>query len=121
MATEPQTISQKYIEIRPSSVVGPKAYIAGTRISVENVYVCHELQGMTADEIVAAYPHLRLAQVHAALAYFFERPEEIREQMKQSKEFASRMEAEQGPTRFTRLRDELLKDKDGHDDTVSSG
>ena len=60
----------RYIEIRESRVVGPKPYIAGTRISVEDIYVCHDLRGMTPDQLVAAYPHISFAQVYAARLIF---------------------------------------------------
>lgn len=32
---------------------------------------------MTPDEVLAAHPHLTLAQVHAALAYFYDHRQEI--------------------------------------------
>lgn len=113
-------IITELIEFRTTRGGESKAYIAGTRISVENIYVCHELQRMTPDEIVAAYPHISLAQVHGALAYYFEHSSEIREQMKRSKAFAVRMEAEQGHTVFSQLRDQSPSFTDGHDDPVSS-
>jgi uncharacterized protein (DUF433 family) len=97
----------QHIEIRDSRVVGPKPYNAGTRISVEDVYVCHDLRGMTPDEIVAAFPHVTFAQVYAAMAYFHDHASEIREQMRVAADFAGRLEAEQGPTRFARLRESL--------------
>lgn len=96
------------IEVRTTRRGVSKPYIAGTRISVENVYVCHELQGMSPNEIVAAYPHLTLSQVHSALAWYFEHAGEIRRQLKESEEFAEKCEAEQGPTRFSELRDAIL-------------
>ena len=96
-----------YIEIRESRLVGPKPFIAGTRVSVEDIFVCHDLRGMTPDQIVAAYPHVSLAQVHAALSYFHDHASEIRGPMQVAEDFAARQEVVQGPTRFTTLRDGL--------------
>ena len=48
---------------------GPKARIAGSRIRVQDVVFWYKEQGMTADEIVAAYPTITHAEVFAALAY----------------------------------------------------
>ncbi len=73
-----QPIAIQYIEMRPSAIHGQKACIAGTRISVQDIYVWHELMGKSPDGIVAEYPFLTLAQVHAALAYFYDHPDEIR-------------------------------------------
>ena len=45
---------------------GGKPRIAGTRIKVSLIAILSERNRMTPDEIVEAYPHLSLAQVHAA-------------------------------------------------------
>jgi len=55
--------------------------------------IWHELQGLSADEIVSEYPHLSLADVHAALAYYHDNREEIRQQMKESDDFVNAMKA----------------------------
>ena len=80
------TISE-HIESKPD-VRNGKPCIAGTGIRVQDVYVWHELQGMSADEIVNAYPHLTLSGVYAALAYYFDHVQEIRQQMEQGRERA---------------------------------
>jgi hypothetical protein len=38
---------------------------------------------MSPDEIVEAHPHLTLADVHAALAYYYDRPEIIRDEWRE--------------------------------------
>ena len=55
--------------------------ITGTRIRVQDIYIWHELQGMSADAIVDAYPHLTLADVYAALAYYYDHREGIHRDM----------------------------------------
>lgn len=72
-------------------------YIAGTGIRVWDVYVLHERQGRTPDEIVAAFPHLTLADVHAALAFYWDNKQEIDRQMKEADEFVNHLKLASGP------------------------
>jgi uncharacterized protein (DUF433 family) len=87
-------MSQTHIQIDPAT---GKPCIAGSRIRVWDVYVLHERQGRTADEIVAAYPHITLADVHAALAYYWDNKHEIARQMKLADEFVEQIKADNGP------------------------
>ena len=57
---------------------GGRPRIDGTRIRVQDVAVWSEEGGKTPAQIVAAYPHLTLAQVHAALSYYYDHREQIR-------------------------------------------
>ena len=50
---------------------GGKAHIRGRRITVQDVAIWHERLGRSADEIAAEYD-LTLADVYAALAYYFD-------------------------------------------------
>ena len=59
---------------------GPKPRIAGHRIRVQDVAIWHEKLGMSPDEIIDQYPTLTLADVYAALAYYWDHRDEI-EQM----------------------------------------
>lgn len=56
---------------------GPKARIAGHRIRVQDVVIWHEKLGMSPDEIVDQQPTISLADIHAALAYYWDHREEI--------------------------------------------
>ncbi len=56
---------------------GGKPRIAGTRIRVKDVVIWHDCQGMTAAEIVSKWPHLTLASIYAALAYYHDHREEL--------------------------------------------
>jgi uncharacterized protein (DUF433 family) len=105
------------IEMRPSRVVGDRAYIAGARVSVEDVYVRHEMGGQSADEIVQALPHLTLAQVHAALSYAYANLGEIQRQIKEGNDFVSQIKAITGPGPLA----QKLSSLNGTDDAVSSG
>jgi uncharacterized protein (DUF433 family) len=55
---------------------GGKAAIDDTRVRVNNVVFLHK-QGKTPGEIRVTYPDLSLAQVHGALAYYYDHKEEI--------------------------------------------
>lgn len=57
-------------------VCGGKARIEGTRIRVMDI-VALSSQGLSPAEIIDAYPSLTLAQVHAALTYYYDNQEEI--------------------------------------------
>jgi uncharacterized protein (DUF433 family) len=43
--------------------------VAGTGLTVSRIAIWYGI-GMSPDEIAMEYPHLSLAQVHAALAYY---------------------------------------------------
>ena len=74
--------------VSTEEVCGGKARIDGTRIRVMDVVALH-LRGVVAAEILDAYPHLALAQVHSALAYYYDNREEI------DADFAGAREAEE--------------------------
>jgi uncharacterized protein (DUF433 family) len=87
-------MSREHIQIDPST---GKPCIAGTGIRVWDVYVLHERRGSTPDEIVAAYPHLTLSDVHAALAYYWDNKSAIDQQMREADEFVAHFKAANGP------------------------
>lgn len=60
-----------HIEVVPGEM-GPKPRIIGHRIRVQDVVIWHEKLGMSPDEIVDQYPTITLADVHAALAYYWD-------------------------------------------------
>jgi uncharacterized protein (DUF433 family) len=67
-------------------VCGGKPCIAGHRVRVLDIVEWHEHQGMSPDEIVSEVPSITLADVHAALAYYFDHIDEIREEMRAERE-----------------------------------
>ena len=89
-------------------ICGGKACVAGHRIRVMDIAIWHEDLGMTADEIVSAYPQLTLSDVHAALAYYFDNVEEIRNDIRGNDELAEQLRA-----RFpSKLKEKLLNGAD---------
>jgi uncharacterized protein (DUF433 family) len=87
-----------HIEIRPNRDGQNRAYIAGTRTRVQDVSVMAEVQGKSPDEIVQALPHLTLAQVHAALSYYFDHRDAIVHEMREDEEFVRRVRAGSDPS-----------------------
>lgn len=83
-----QTID-RYIERTPG-VVGGKPRLAGRRITVQNIVIWHEWLGLSADEIATEYD-LTLAEIYAALAYYFDKPEEINQALKESEAFVAEL------------------------------
>ena len=79
-----KTLDQ-HIKITPG-VAGGKPRIAGHRITVQNIVIWHEWMGYSADEIAAEY-QLTLADVHAALAYYYDHQHEINKAIKESEAF----------------------------------
>jgi hypothetical protein len=57
---------------------------------VLDVVVWHEHPGLTPDEIVSQFPTITLADVHAALAYYFDHIEEIQQEMRAERTFAEK-------------------------------
>lgn len=74
-----------HLAISPE-IAGGKPRILGHRITVQDIVTWHELLGRSADEISADYS-LSLAEIHAALAYYFDHREEIDAAMRESEAF----------------------------------
>ncbi len=87
------TSLDRHIETTPG-VAGGKPRVAGHRITVEDIGIWHERLGRSADEIAADYD-LSLADVHAALAYYFDHREEIDRSLREA---SATVEALRGQT-----------------------
>ncbi len=80
------SVSETHIQVIPG-VGGGQPHIAGRRIKVRDIAVWHEHQGKSADEISAEYD-LDLAEIYAALAYYFDHRDEIERSITTSREYA---------------------------------
>jgi uncharacterized protein (DUF433 family) len=78
------------IENQPG-VCGSKPCVAGTRIRVQDVFVWHEVQGQSADEIVSRFPQLTMADVYAALSYYWDHRDEIQRDMQAESDLVTRL------------------------------
>ena len=93
------SVLDQHIEITPG-IAGGKPRIAGRRITIQNIVVWYERMGKTVDEISAEYD-LSLAEVHAALAYYFDHQAEIDAQMKSADDFVDQLKTLTGPGPLT--------------------
>ena len=59
-----------------ASICGGRIRIDGTRVTVHQVVTFYQ-RGLTPEEIVEQYPHINLAQIYAALAYYHANRDEI--------------------------------------------
>ena len=84
-----QTTVIQHIEQSPD-IAGGKPRIAGHRITVANVAIWHERLGRTVDEIAAEH-NLSLADVYAALAYYFDNREAIDRSIAESEDFVAEL------------------------------
>jgi uncharacterized protein (DUF433 family) len=110
-----RTLTQ-HVEIRKNHAGQDRAFIIGTRVRVQDIYVDAEVIGKSPEEIVVALPHLTLAQFHAALAYYFDHREEILDELRQDEQFVTVLKERTGPGPLeTKLRDA------GLGDAISSG
>jgi uncharacterized protein (DUF433 family) len=86
-------------DFKTPGTCGGRARIAGTRIKVEHVYNWVERQGMAPAAVVKAYPHLNLAQVHAALAYYWSHEAEIQQDIAEGGKAGLGTESEKRPVK----------------------
>jgi uncharacterized protein (DUF433 family) len=87
------------IEQRPNRAGQPRAYIAGTRVRVQDIYALSQRERQTPERIAEALPHLSVAQIHAALAYYFAHSDEIGQELREDEQLAADLQEKwgQGP------------------------
>lgn len=78
---------------RTPGVCGGRVCIAGTGVSVRRIVGWYN-QGLTPEEIVAEIPHLSLAQVHAALAFYHANRDHVDAEMAAEEAEYDRLERE---------------------------
>jgi uncharacterized protein (DUF433 family) len=95
---------------------GGKPRIAGTRIQVKHIVVMHERQGMTPSQIVSEYPHLTLAGIYAALAYYHDHREDVNADIRAEQEWYEEMKSKH-PSRLQETLD--ARKSNAQDDMLS--
>ena len=83
---------------------GGKPRIAGHRVTVKHVVLDHQRGGMSPDEIASAYPGLTLADVYAALAYYFDHRREVDADIQVDDERWTQLQAEEPGSLTDKLR-----------------
>lgn len=82
--------------VQSSEIRKGRPRIAGTGVTVHRIATWYNL-GHTPEEIAAQYPHLTLAKVFAALAWYFEHQEMIDAEMLEDQQEAERLEQQSAP------------------------
>ena len=110
-------VIREYIVSTPDTC-GGKPRIAGSRIQVKQVAIMHERQRMSPEEIVSEFPHLTMASIYAALAYYHDHREEINAEIAADRAWYE----EQRETQPSRLK-EVLKARmaNAKDDSLPPG
>ncbi len=90
--------------VKTPGTCGGRPRIDGHRIRVQDISTSYTRLGMSADEICDAYPSITLAQVHAALAYYFDHREEVEAEIAQDARFVEEF-IKQNPGNVIDLRD----------------
>lgn len=85
-------MTPQYI-VKTPGVCGGRARIDGKRIRVQDIACCSEWWEWQPDRIATEYG-ISLAQVHAALSYYFDNIEEIRSGLQEELEAYQRDKAE---------------------------
>ena len=92
MATAAKTLTYPHIEKTPG-IRGGKACVEGTRIAVVDIVLLHK-RGHHPEEMLDYYVRpLTLAQVHSALLYYYDHPEEIEAYFEDSHQAGAELEA----------------------------
>ena len=86
-------VMQKSKILKTKGTVGGKARIDGTRIRVIDIIQDYEGLGYSIEEIADSY-NLRVIDVLEALKYYYERPTEIREEIRKEKKMFEKFKKE---------------------------
>jgi uncharacterized protein (DUF433 family) len=68
------------------------------RIRVAQIVIDYLNHGWSADEICIHYPHLKLAEVHSAMAYYFDHQAEIDAEIEEEQTMIDESRKNAGPT-----------------------
>src|SRR5258705_11112064 len=87
--------SKQHITCTPG-VAGGKPCITGTRIRVQDIVIRTEL-GESPDQIIQANPQLTLADIHAALAYYYDNRVAIDQQIREGEALVAQLKSKSVP------------------------
>ena len=79
-------------------VCGGRLRIEGTRVTVLQIVTLYK-RGETPDEISLNYPHVTLAHIHAALAYYHSHQADVEQELAEERAEAERLEQEHARSR----------------------
>ena len=74
------------------------AWIAGANTKVKEVVVDKLAHGWSPEEIHFQHPHLSMAQIHAALAYYYDNQNRLDEEIRRDLEYVDRISSAATPS-----------------------
>ncbi|MBX3439220.1 MAG: DUF433 domain-containing protein [Planctomycetaceae bacterium] len=80
-------LTTSHIELDDSG----RAWVAGTRVKVLEIVLDHVAYGFSPAEIHLQHPHLSLAQIHAALSYYYDHQVQLDVEMQRQSDEAARL------------------------------
>lgn len=92
-------LSSKHVVIRLGYCSGT-LHIAGHRIKVQHIAVWHGRMGLSPEEIAVAHPGITLADVYAALAYYYDHREQIDADIEADQRFIAEQMEKAGPSKL---------------------
>jgi uncharacterized protein (DUF433 family) len=116
MVGPPPPSGREHITVR-QGYCGGKPHIAGHRVKVQHIAVWHERLGQTPAEIAAAHPGLTLADVYAALAYYYDHRDRIDADIEADERLVAEQKAKAGPSYLQ----QKLAAAHGQDDSLPPG
>ena len=87
------------------------AWLGGTRVKVTEVVLDKIAYGWSPEEIQFQHPYLSLAQIHAALTYYYENQDLLDAQIRQRLEEASAISVQASDPAFRRRLTELTRNR----------
>ena len=85
------TLTPKTHIVQTPDTCGNKPRVAGTRIRVIDIYSYTTCDGWSPEQIVEQFPQLTLADVHAALAFYWDHREAIEAEQISDDEFVQQI------------------------------
>jgi uncharacterized protein (DUF433 family) len=109
-------VIREYIGIKPG-YCGGKPHILGHRIKVKHVAIWYERMGMSPVEIVEQHPTISMAQVHAALAYYYDHQDDIKAEIAEEEQAYEELKSKQ-PSILDKIKQRMA---DAQDNPISPG
>ena len=82
-----QTTLAQHVEFRPKRSGHERPFIRGTRVEVLSIVVDSEVHGMSAEEIARGYDNVSLADVYAALTFYHDNRDLLRQMLREDEEW----------------------------------
>lgn len=101
------TVMNTHIQLDDGGV----AWIEGTRVKVIEVVLDKLAHGSSPEEIHFQYPHLSLAQIHAALAYYYDHQVQLDQEIERGWQEVNAMAAEAAESPLQKRLRELSRNR----------